>query len=211
MGEQGNLIIVSGPSGSGKSALVEAVMSKIPGLKFSVSYTTRSPRGGEQDGVDYHFVSEEEFAALRRNDSLLEWAQVHDNYYGTAKQSVDEALQDGKDVLLDIDVQGARQVRHNRPEAISVFIIPPSFQVLRERLMNRRLDDKNIIAQRLERAAGEIFHYKDYDYLIINDELTESAGELTAIILGSRCRMSLRAGCAQSILATFGGIDAENA
>jgi len=210
MGKRGNLIIVSGPSGSGKSVLVEAVMKTVSGIKFSVSYTTRLPRGSEQDEVDYHFVSPAQFESLRGRDALLEWAQVHGNHYGTAKQFVDDVLQAGEDVLLDIDVQGARQVRMNRPEAVSVFIMPPSFGTLRERLMKRRLDDDDIIAQRLRRAAGEIFHYQDYNYLIVNHQLAESARELTAIILGSRCRMSRRADCAQSILSTFGGMDAEN-
>jgi guanylate kinase len=211
MAKRGNLIIVSGPSGSGKSVLVEAVMKTLAGIRFSVSYTTRPPRGNERDGIDYRFISPEEFKSLRESDGLLEWAQVHGNFYGTAKQYVDDVLREGDDVLLDIDVQGAKQVRMHRPEAVSVFIMPPSFETLKDRLKNRRLDDEDIIAQRLQRATEEIYHYRDYDYLVVNRVLAKSARELTAIIQGSRCRMPLRADCAQSILSTFGGMDAENA
>lgn len=210
MPRKGSLIIVSGPSGAGKSALVSAVLALLPGLSFSVSYTTRAPRGNERDGVEYHFVSKPEFEALIQNGDLLEWAEVYGNYYGTARKFIDDRLREGNDVLLDIDVQGARTIRAKRSDAIGIFIMPPSYQVLRARLETRSLDKEYIIEQRLKIARREITHYKTYDYLIVNDDFDESANELKAIILGSRCRMTSRAESAESIVATFGGLDAED-
>jgi guanylate kinase len=210
MPRKGSLIIVSGPSGAGKSALVSAVLALLPGLSFSVSYTTRAPRGNERDGMEYHFVSKPEFEALIQNGDLLEWAEVYGNYYGTARKFIDDRLSEGNDVLLDIDVQGARTIRAKRSDAIGIFIMPPSYQVLRARLETRRLDKEYIIEQRLRIACREITHYKTYDYLIVNDDFDESANELKAIILGSRCRMTSRAESAESIVATFGGLDAED-
>jgi guanylate kinase len=210
MSRNGTLFIVSGPSGAGKSAIAAGVLDSVPHLRFSISYTSRLPRGNEQDGVEYHFVSEEEFKKLIERGDLLEWAMVYGNYYGTSKRGIDEILQRGQDVLLDIDVQGAQSIRELRPEAISVFILPPSYSMLRERLQSRRLDKQYVIEQRLKIACREITHYRNYDYLIINSALDESIGELKAIILGSRCRMAARAETAKSILATFGGLDAED-
>jgi guanylate kinase len=206
----GNLIIVSGPSGAGKSALVAGALRKIPKLKFSVSYTTRKPRGTEQHGVEYFFVDRTEFQSLIRNNDLLEWAEVHGNYYGTSTKLVNGLLQQGEDVILDIDVQGAGIIRRGRPEAIGVFILPPSYEVLRERLLRRSLDDGRVIEQRLRIARDEIRHYTEYDYLIINEDLDRSELELESIILGERCRMTVRVESAKSILATFGGMDAED-
>ncbi|HYK88641.1 MAG TPA: guanylate kinase [Acidobacteriota bacterium] len=210
MARSGNLFIVSGPSGAGKSAIAAGVLNTVPNLRFSISYTTRPPRGTEKDGIEYNFVSEEEFQELIRSGDLLEWALVYGNYYGTSKRRIDEILQQGIDVLLDIDVQGARSIRGKRPEAIAIFILPPSYKVLRERLESRKLDKEYVIEQRLKIASQEIVLYKNYDYLIINETLEDSICELTAIILGSRCRMAARAGTAKSILATFGGLDAED-
>jgi guanylate kinase len=209
MPRKGSLIIVSGPSGAGKSALASAVTSRLKDLHFSVSYTTRAPRGDERDGVEYHFVGKAEFEGLIRRNEFLEWAEVYGNYYGTARKFIDDTLHGGKDVLLDVDVQGARTMRRKRPDAISVFIMPPSYQVLRRRLENRKLDKEYVIEQRLKIARREIVQYKDYDYLIINDDFDESVKELEAIILGSRCQMTSRAESAASIVATFGGLDAE--
>ena len=137
MSEAGNLIIVSGPSGAGKSALAARVLESVPGLRFSVSYTTRAPRGFERDGIEYHFVDRGTFQKLIGNDEFLEWAEVYGNLYGTSKRSVDEILRRGEDVLLDVDVQGARSIRQRRPDAITVFILPPSFRKLRDRLESR--------------------------------------------------------------------------
>lgn len=210
MPRKGSLIIVSGPSGAGKSALVTAVLATLPGLSFSVSYTTRAPRGNERDGVEYHFVTKEEFDRLVRNGELLEWAEVYGNYYGTGWRFIEDRLGQGTDVLLDIDVQGARTVRDKRPDAVSIFIMPPSYQVLRMRLESRKLDKEYVIEQRLRIARREIAYYRDYHYLIVNDGFDASVEELKAIILGSRCRMTSRAESAESIVATFGGMDAED-
>jgi guanylate kinase len=210
MARTGNLIIVSGPSGAGKSALVSGVSNLVPQLRFSVSYTTRAPRGTEKNGVEYFFVSRQEFESLIQGGNLLEWAQVHGNYYGTSRQFVDDLLQAGEDVLLDIDVQGARIIRQNRPDALAIFILPPSYEVLRERIERRSLDSGVAIQQRLKRACDEIRHYKEYDYLIINQDLGSSIHELESVISGARCRMAARIDCAKSVLATFGGMDAED-
>ena len=210
MARLGNLIIVSGPSGAGKSALVSGVLNLVPGLRFSVSYTTRLPRGTEKNGVEYFFVSRQEFESLISGDNLLEWAQVHGNYYGTSRQFVEDFLRKGEDVLLDIDVQGAKVIRRNRPDALGVFILPPSYEVLRERIERRSLDPGIVIQQRLKRACEEIRHYKEYDYLIINEDLGSSIHELESIISGARCRIAARIDCVKSVLATFGGIDAED-
>jgi len=210
MPQKGSLIIVSGPSGAGKSALASAVLAILPGLNFSVSYTTRAPRGNERDGTEYHFVNKAQFEALIRGGDLLEWAEVYGHYYGTAREFIDQKLQRGDDVLLDIDVQGALTMRRKRPEAITIFIMPPSYQDLRLRLENRKLDKEYVIEQRLRIARREIAHYRDYDYLIINDDFDDSVEELKAIILGARCRMTSRAESAKSVVATFGGSDAEN-
>lgn len=210
MARNGNLIIVSGPSGAGKSALVANVLQRLPLVRFSVSYTTRAPRGAEKNGVEYFFVDREKFRSLIDSDSLLEWAEVHSNFYGTSRQFVDDVLKAGEDVLLDIDVQGAAIVRQKRPDSVAVFILPPSFQVLRDRLRRRSLDDEVVIEQRLSRARKEILHYQDYEYLIINEDLGSSTQELESIILGARCRMTARVESAKSVLATFGGMDAEN-
>jgi guanylate kinase len=210
MVRSGNLIIVSGPSGAGKSVLVSGVLQRMPHVQFSVSYTTRAPRGTERNGVEYFFVDREEFQSLVRGAEFLEWAEVHGHYYGTSRKFVDGLLQQGEDVLLDIDVQGAQILRKNRADAIGVFILPPSYQVLRERLTRRSLDAGFVIEQRLKIACKEIGHYKDYEYLIINEELGISVDELQSIILGARCRTASRTESAKSVLETFGGIDAED-
>jgi guanylate kinase len=206
----GNLIIVSGPSGAGKSVIVGHVLSRIPRVRFSVSFTTRAPRGNERNGVEYFFVDRLEFQSLIGKDNFLEWAEVHGNFYGTSKSFVEDLLRQGEDVLLDIDVQGADILRRKRSDSIGVFILPPSYQVLRERLERRRLDDGVVIEQRLKRACQEITRYREYDFLIINNDLENSIRELESIILGARCRITGRMAAAKSVLATFGGTDAED-
>lgn len=210
MARSGNLIIVSGPSGAGKSVLASRVLQVMPHLKFSVSYTTRAPRGAEQNGVEYFFVSREAFQAHIQGNDLLEFAEVYGNYYGTSREFVDGLLRQGEDVLLDVDIQGASIVRQKRPDAVGVFILPPSYRILRDRLMRRSLDDGFVIEQRLKIARREIHHYNDYDYLIINEEINSSTLELQSIILGARCRTAARRERAESVIATFGGIDAED-
>ena len=206
----GNLIIVSGPSGAGKSALVANALQFLPHLRFSISYTTRAPRGAERNGVEYFFVDRSEFRSLLRSDDLLEWAEVHGNYYGTSRKFVEDLLNQGEDVLLDIDVQGAQVVRRKHADAVGIFILPPSYQVLRDRLKHRSLDDDFVIEQRLRIARKEISHYREYDYLIVNEDLGSSTHALQAIIESTRCRMAARVESARSILASFGGIDAED-
>jgi guanylate kinase len=206
----GNLVIVSGPSGAGKSVLVSSVLRRLAHVRFSVSYTTRAPRGNEQNGVEYFFIDREEFQSRIRRDEFLEWAEVHGNFYGTSRKFVDDLLRQGEDVLLDIDVQGAQIIRKKRADAVGVFILPPSYAVLRERLTRRSLDAGFVIEQRLKIACREIGRYGEYDYLIINKELGISVDELQSIILGARCRTAVRAESAKSVLATFGGIDAED-
>jgi guanylate kinase len=205
----GNLIIVSGPSGAGKSALAARVLQVLPKLKFSVSYTTRKPRGTEQDGVDYFFVGRREFQALIDGNELLEWAEVHGNYYGTSRKYVDNLLKQGNDVLLDIDIQGADIIRGKRAEAVGIFILPPCYRVLRERLLKRSLDDEPAMEQRLKRACKEIRHYRDYDYLIINEDIDSATSELQSIIASTHCRLAARVESAKCILESFGGMDAE--
>jgi guanylate kinase len=206
----GNLIIVSGPSGAGKSALVSGIMHKMSHIRFSVSFTTRAPRGTEKDGVEYYFVDRDSFQALIGEDAFLEWAEVHNNYYGTSRQFVDDLLQGGEDVILDIDVQGAKTIREKRPDTVSVFVMPPSYEVLKQRLERRSLDEGLVIQQRLKRACNEIRRFEEYDYLIINEDLDSSIEELEAIISGSRCRSASRIEAAKSVLDTFGGLNAEN-
>ena len=210
MARSGNLIIVSGPSGAGKSVLVSGVLQRMPHVRFSISYTTRAPRKTEKNGVEYFFVDRDEFQSLVSADEFLEWAEVHGNYYGTSGRFVDDLLRQGEDVLLDIDVQGAQILRRKRADSIAVFILPPSYQVLRERLTRRSLDAGFVIEQRLKIAWKEVSHYKDYDYLIINEKLDISVDELQSIILGARCRTAVRSEFAKSVLATFGGIDAKD-
>lgn len=207
MPAQGTLFIVSGPSGSGKSTVASSVLSQVPGVTFSVSFTTRAPRGKERDGVEYNFVSEARFEELLQEDALIEWARVYGHCYGTSRRLVDQAASRGEDVLLDLDVQGAATIRSKRRASVSVFILPPSYQRLRERLERRALDKHYVIEQRLRIACEEVKHYRDYDYIIVNDELSRAVEELKAIILASRCRMSLQVDAVKSVLSTFGGVD----
>ncbi|TAN24534.1 MAG: guanylate kinase [Acidobacteria bacterium] len=186
-----SLFIISAPSGSGKSTLVKELFARVDGLRFSVSYTTRTPRGSERDGIEYHFVGRGQFEAMMAADAFLEHAQVFGNYYGTARASLAEAGRAGDDLVLDIDVQGAAQVKQRLPEAVSIFIAPPDRGQLEWRLKSRGLDTPEVVAQRLHDAAHEIAAYNSYDYVVINDRLPESVEQLCAIV---RCRRSLCAG-----------------
>jgi len=205
MSNKGNLIVISAPSGSGKTSLATRALEQIPQLKFSVSHTTRKPRPGERDQVEYFFVSEKEFEEMIEQDTFLEHARVYGNYYGTSRAFVDEQLSVGYDVLLDLDVQGAAQVKKSYPEAILVFVFPPSLEVLKERLMNRGLDDPGVINKRLKIAKREIERYEDYQYVIINGEIEESLGELKSIIQVAGYRMEKRKDLATEIMKTFPG------
>jgi guanylate kinase len=180
------VFIISAPSGSGKSTLVNRVREIVPDLEFSVSYTTRKPRGQERNGVEYFFVSREEFEDMLRRDEFLEHADVFGNYYGTARRFFREAKERGNDLLLDIDVQGAAQIKRNLPEAVSIFIMPPNREVLESRLRTRSLDTEDVIQTRLATATREIENYENYDYILVNDRLEESIVVLESILLAER-------------------------
>jgi guanylate kinase len=181
---------VSAPSGAGKTTLCREVRAFLPDLAYSVSYTTRRPRPGEVDGVDFHFVTESAFAELGDAGRFAEWAQVHGNLYGTHAGTLERALAEGRDVLLDIDTQGARQLRARYPEAALIFIIAPSMAELEQRLRERRSDGEGEIKRRLDRAREEIQLWRRYDYLIVNRDVKDAVEQLTAVIQAERCRTS---------------------
>jgi guanylate kinase len=197
------VFIISAPSGSGKSTLVSRLLETVPDLMFSVSYTTRTPRGAEIDGRGYHFVAREEFERMLARNEFLEWAQVFGNYYGTHRCILEEARKHGKDLVLDIDVQGARQLRKTIPEAVTVFVLAPSREVLEQRLRSRGEDREEVITRRLREAADEIRNYKAYDYVLINRELAEAEATLGAIVRAERARLIRIADQIRPILDTF--------
>lgn len=176
------IVVISGPSGVGKSSVAVRVLEKSPGLVRSVSVTTRRPRAGDVDGEDYHFVSPEEFAARRDAGRFLEWAEVHGNLYGTEAEQIDRSIAGGESVLLEIDVQGGRSVKAARPGAVLIFLLPPSDEILEERLRGRDTDEEDVILKRLENARKEVESAKDYDYRVVNDYLDRCAGEVLGII-----------------------------
>ena len=182
------VFIISAPSGSGKSTLVSRVMEQDKGLKFSISFTTRQPRGNELEGVNYHFISREEFEERLGRREFLEYAEVFGNYYGTHAGELQKAQAGGYDLVLDIDVQGARQLKNGIPDAVSIFILAPSREVLERRLRARSEDSGEVIARRLRKAADEIRNYGWYDYVLVNDRVDESAQNLAAIIRAERVR-----------------------
>lgn len=185
----GTLFIFSAPSGAGKTSLVNALLKSTRHIGVSVSHTTRAPRPGEENGVAYHFVSVDEFQQLIGEAAFLEHAQVFDNFYGTSQRWVESELAAGRDVILEIDWQGAAQVRRLMPDAVSVFIAPPSIEALQERLSNRGQDDEETIARRMRDARSEMSHYGEFDYLIINDDFDNSLEELRAIVIARRHRL----------------------
>lgn len=187
---RGTLVVVSAPSGAGKTTLCHEVRSLVPGLYYSVSYTTRAPRPGEVHGTDFFFVTEAQFAATRGRDEFAEWAEVHGHLYGTPAKALEGALERGLDVLLDIDTHGARQLRQRYPEATSVFIMAPSMAELEARLHERNSDSPGEIGRRLSRARDEIAAWRQYDYLIINRDVKEAVDQLATIIQAERCRTS---------------------
>lgn len=205
--QSGELFILSAPSGTGKTTLIQNLLNGgvIPmgGLAFSVSHTTRRPRLGETDGRDYHFVSPETFQAMIAADAFLEWAEVHGNLYGTAREEVSSRLEMGIDVVLDIDVQGARQVLACCPEAHGIFVVPPSYADLEKRLRLRGLDDSEVIARRLAGALREIRRYDQYHYVIVNDDARRASEILAAIILEKRHRRERMQAQVHEILRDF--------
>lgn len=185
---KGQLIVLSGPSGVGKSTVISKLLSQRKDIYFSVSFTTRSPRTGEQDGVNYNFVSRERFEEMIAGDELLEYAQYVGNYYGTSLRLIREHMDAGTDVLLDIEVQGAAKVRAKCPDAIFIFIVPPSFEELSQRLHDRHTDSEEVIAGRLRKAREECREIPNYDYLVVNDKVSQATEEIISILTAESCR-----------------------
>ena len=186
----GNLYIVAAPSGAGKTTLVRLLLDKEPEVKLSISYTTRPPRPGEADGREYHFVDTTQFRRMIDADEFLEWAEVHGNFYGTSKKWIAERLTAGADVLLEIDWQGAQQVRKLFPQAIGIFILPPSLAELERRLTGRGTDSADVIARRLAAAQAEMRHVGEFDYVIINNQLQEALDDLRTVVRASRLQFA---------------------
>lgn len=199
--KRGQLIVLSGPSGSGKSTVLAEVFRRRDNLHFSVSYTTRAPRAGEQDGVNYNFVSREEFERMIANNELLEYAEYVGNYYGTSLKVIHDKLDAGVDVLLDIEVQGAAKVRQICPDALFIFIFPPSFAELSRRLHDRQTDSEEVIAGRLEKAKVELKEIPKYDYLVINDQVSQAADEFVSILTAAECRVENRKNMLKGVFA----------
>jgi guanylate kinase len=197
------VFIISAPSGSGKSTLVSRLMKEVDGLRFSVSYTTRAPRGHEQQGNSYHFISRAEFEERITRGEFLEHAQVFGNYYGTHRDALDQAKGEARDLILDIDVQGASQLKSRLPDAVTIFVLAPSRQILEQRLRARGEDAKEVIERRLRDAAREIRNYHAYDYVVINQDLEESARTLASIVRAERVRRGRMEERIRPILETF--------
>ena len=183
-GSQGKLFVFAAPSGAGKTTLVHAVVTKHPELRFSISYTTRKPRRNEADGVDYLFVTKEEFLRLRDEGEMLEYAEVFDNFYATSRSQVEKHLAGNRNVILEIDWQGARQVRESMPECVTIFILPPSVEELERRLRDRRTDAPEVIERRLRDALSDMAHWDEFDYVIINDDLNQAVANLEDVLAG---------------------------
>ena len=186
----GTLFIVSAPSGAGKTTLVSRLLADDPRVMHSVSFTTRAPRPGEEDGRHYQFIDVQRFLAMRERGEFAEWAEVHDNFYGTSRTWLEQGMREGHDMLLEIDWQGAQQVRRQFPEAANVFILPPSIAELERRLRSRAADSEDVIARRLAGALGEMRHVSEFDFVIINNHLDVALGELKAAVQASRLRFA---------------------
>ncbi|WP_226396763.1 guanylate kinase [Haemophilus sp. Marseille-Q0026] len=188
----GNLYILSAPSGAGKSSLINALLADLPRneVRLSISHTTRNPRPAEEDGVHYYFTTHAEFEALIEKDHFLEWAEVFGNYYGTSLPMIEKSLEQGVDVFLDIDWQGARQIRQKVPNVKTIFILPPSREELKNRLVGRGQDSEETIAKRMAEAKSEMSHYNEFDYVIVNDDFQQALAELKAILTAERLKLS---------------------
>lgn len=200
---RGDLFVVSAPSGAGKTTLLRKLLGRVDRVEFSVSFTTRKPRRGEREGVDYHFISPVRFRRMARGGEFLEWARVYDHLYGTGREQIDRILDAGIDALLDLDTQGAAAVRRKLPKAVLIFILPPSAAALERRLRGRGLDGPAAVRRRLAKAAGEIRRYPRYDYLIVNDRVEKALRSLEAVLLAHRCRRTARRREAKRILDSF--------
>ncbi|MGZ5779921.1 MAG: guanylate kinase [Burkholderiaceae bacterium] len=200
----GSLFMVVAPSGAGKSTLVNALLAQEPTIKLSVSYTTRDPRPGEQNGREYHFTSVDEFLKKRDAGEFLEYAEVHGNFYGTSRIEIANQMQTGTDILLEIDWQGAQQVKRKFPHAVGIFILPPSIIALEDRLKKRGQDEPHVILRRVLAAGGEIAHAPEFEYVIINQEFAVALSELTAIVKATRCRFPQQAARNASLFAQLG-------
>ena len=205
-GRRGLLFIVSAPSGTGKTTLVERLVQVVPNLCMSRSYTSRGARPGEQDGVDYNFITRDRFEQMTRENDFLEWADVFGNYYGTCAADTEQYLAAGRDVVLVIDVQGARQVRSRGIETIGIFVLPPSAAILEQRLRGRSKDSEEQIARRLEVARREVDEYEQYEYAVVNDEVEVAVDRLRAIVMAERGRVKSMRPAAESIIKTFGEV-----
>jgi guanylate kinase len=198
-----NVVVVSAPSGAGKSTVLERTLRNMTGIRFSVSHTTRAPRPGEAEGVQYHFVGRDLFETLKGNLGFLEWAEVHGHLYGTSQAEYEQARRKGEDLLLDLDVQGAASVRKVFKDAVTVFILPPSYRDLETRIRRRGQDDEATIRRRLEVARAEMSLYGDYDYALVNDDVDRCVRALTSVIEASRSRTARMTSVADAILQTF--------
>jgi guanylate kinase len=199
----GNLFIISSPSGGGKGTLIREVLRIVPNIGYSISFTTRKMRVGEEHGKHYFFVNRDEFENLIERGEFLEYAEVHGNFYGTSKTQVEKMTDDGRDVILEIDVQGANSIRAKMPKAVSIFILPPAFEVLKTRLVLRQTESDEELAIRLRNSRGEVEDYKDFDYVIINDEVEKATNDLKTAILAERLRKDRQIEKIETILETF--------
>ena len=206
---RGQLFIVSAPSGTGKTTLAERLVQDLPNLRLSRSYTSRPARAGEHDGIDYNFISRERFEVMIEGSAFLEYADVFGNYYGTCADDTEAALARGEDVVLVIDVQGARQVRSRGIETVGIFVLPPSAVILEQRLRGRSKDSEEQIRRRLEAAQREVSDFSLYEYVVVNDELEAAVDRLRAIILAERARVRIMRSAAEAILGTFGQPECE--
>lgn len=189
----GSLFMVAAPSGAGKSTLVNALLQLEPAIKLSVSFTTRAPRPGEENGREYHFTTVDDFLSRKAQGEFLESAEVHGNYYGTSRILIEQQMQAGTDILLEIDWQGVQQVKKRFPNAVGIFILPPSIQALEDRLKKRGQDEPSVITRRILAAGGEIAHAPEFEYVIINQEFAIALSELNAIVKATRCRLAQQA------------------
>jgi guanylate kinase len=202
-GGRGMLIVVSSPSGGGKGTLIDRARKIVPNLSYSVSYTTRTPRPGEVNGREYFFVSQADFEVMKAQNQFLEWAWVHGNLYGTSRDQVMNELAGGCDIILEIDVQGASSVRALVSDAVCIFILPPSFEVLRQRLITRGTDGPADLERRLRGAPAEVEHYREFQYVIINDDMERASAQLAAIIFAERARRERQEEQLKSVLQNF--------